>query len=162
MPHAHGAHLCAAMHIAGLYILAAGLSRGLWHPPAPVSRATLAPLLSDRCGHSSAPAWDAPVWGPGAGALTALLEAGVRVHLVDSLIPASPESSVKPGAQWHAAQLLHLGRTSPQELGRPPRKAVTKERCSFLIKLSPVDVLRCQHNNYVILKPLYQGIIFIK
>ena len=112
MPHAHIAHLWAAVHRAGLYILATGLSHGLWHPPAPVSRATLAPLVTH--GHSSAPPWDTPVWGSGAGALTALLEAGVRVHFVDSLIPASPESFVKPGAERNVAQLLHLGHTNPQ------------------------------------------------
>ena len=60
------------------------------------------------------PSLDAPVWASGAGALAALLEAGVRVHFVDSLIPASPGSFVKPGAERNVAQLPHLGHTNPQ------------------------------------------------
>lgn len=34
-----------------------------------------------------------PVWSSGAGALTALLEAGVRVHFVDSLIHMATDAS---------------------------------------------------------------------
>lgn len=60
------------------------------------------------------PPWDAPVWGPGTRALTALFETGVWMHFVDSFIPASQESSVKPETEQSVAQPLHLGYTNLQ------------------------------------------------
>ena len=118
IPGVHASHLCVLPH-SDSDLVVPGMST------AKCTRETRAAPSPGQQGHpgpvSQRPPWaqlgpprDAPVWSSGAGALTALLEAGVRVHFVDSLIPVSPESSVKPGAERSVAQLLHLGHTNPQ------------------------------------------------